>query len=336
MAELTIRSTYRAKVTRLSNSIKEYLNSDQAQLNSTDADFEKIEEELQSFIDRISNAFSCLKNIDKAIIEKNLIHEDNLQDEYDKMADYEDTAIDTISRLKVRIGQVRQRLDRSETDAVIPNETENNDKDTLTHKQEHSKAFVKLERIKLKQFSGELKDWLPFWQQFQIAVHENKCLTDVEKFTYLQNSLEGRAAKTIEGFTPSSECYESAVQLLQEEYGNTGKIIDATIQQLMNITQVHDRYDIKGLRHLYNTVQSHTRSLSVLQVPCNNYSVMLKNVLLKALPHELRIEYHRYAVESEKKNSIMWKQWKQNRMQIALFQFPVLLQLSMIYMCRIF
>lgn len=44
---------------------------------------------------------------------------------------------------------------------------------------------VKLPRLKLKAFAGDLTEWTPFWQSFKAAVHSNTSLTPVEKFNYL-------------------------------------------------------------------------------------------------------------------------------------------------------
>ncbi|XP_055923477.1 uncharacterized protein LOC129953942 [Eupeodes corollae] len=127
----------------------------------------------------------------------------------------------------------------------------------------------------------------------------------LEKFNYLESVITGDAKKSISGFTPSEKCYEAAVGLLQERYGSTEKLIDNHIQQLVSLSTVRDRNDTSGLRNLYGTVVSCTRSLTALQVPTSNYYVMLRSILLRCLPTALRIEYHRQeesAVKEEESN----------------------------------
>ena len=50
---------------------------------------------------------------------------------------------------------------------------------------------MKLPRLKLKAFTGDLMQWTPFWESFEAAVHTNTHLTPVETFNYL-NSSRGR------------------------------------------------------------------------------------------------------------------------------------------------
>ncbi|XP_055836448.1 uncharacterized protein LOC129905093 [Episyrphus balteatus] len=84
------------------------------------------------------------------------------------------------------------------------------------------------------------------------------------------NVLTGDAKKSISGFTPSEMCYEAAIGLLQERYGSPEKLIDNHIQQLVILSSVRDRNDTSGLRNME-----------------------LLSILLRCLPTELRIEYHR-------------------------------------------
>ena len=49
---------------------------------------------------------------------------------------------------------------------------------------------VKLPKLKLRLFGGELTQWTSFWESFEAAVHNNPDLTPVEKFNYLASVLE--------------------------------------------------------------------------------------------------------------------------------------------------
>ena len=50
---------------------------------------------------------------------------------------------------------------------------------------------VRLPKITLPRFKGDVTKFQHFWQSFRCAVHENQCLSDVHKSNYLVNSLEG-------------------------------------------------------------------------------------------------------------------------------------------------
>ncbi|XP_036340031.1 uncharacterized protein LOC118749343 [Rhagoletis pomonella] len=154
---------------------------------------------------------------------------------------------------------------------------------------------IKLKAFELKKFDGKLENWLPFWDQFKLAVHENRKLSTAAKFNFLSESLIGKAATTTAGFTSSDQCYNDAIALLQEEYGNSEKLVENFLQKLMNLKLVQSSSDVHGLRQLYNQVSAIMRSLTALQIPSSNYEVMVKSVLLKCLSAAMRIQFHRSA-----------------------------------------
>ena len=41
--------------------------------------------------------------------------------------------------------------------------------------------------------------WTTFWDTFKSAVHENTDISKIDKFHYLNSSLEGTASKAIQG-----------------------------------------------------------------------------------------------------------------------------------------
>ena len=49
---------------------------------------------------------------------------------------------------------------------------------------------VKLPKVELKPFDGQLTDWATFWDMFQSSVHNNAELRDIDRFNYLHLLLE--------------------------------------------------------------------------------------------------------------------------------------------------
>ena len=52
---------------------------------------------------------------------------------------------------------------------------------------------VRLPKINMKSFNGDLTTWTPFWDSYASSVHDNPTLSDVDKFNYLNSLLEGSA-----------------------------------------------------------------------------------------------------------------------------------------------
>lgn len=67
---------------------------------------------------------------------------------------------------------------------------------------------VRLPKIDVPTFDGNLINWRTFWEQFCVAIHDRSRLSDTEKLVYLRHSLkDGLAMKTIEGLSQSGDQY---------------------------------------------------------------------------------------------------------------------------------
>ena len=71
---------------------------------------------------------------------------------------------------------------------------------------------VKLPKLDVPTFDGNILNWRSFWEQFCVSVHDRSNLSDPEKLVYLQHSLKNGSAKNIiEGLSHSGEHYAEAV-----------------------------------------------------------------------------------------------------------------------------
>ena len=75
---------------------------------------------------------------------------------------------------------------------------------------------VKLPKLSLPRFGGNLLKWPAFWDSFESAVHKNCDLSDVDKFNYLKSLLEHTAYEAIAGLALSSANYTEALDLLKK------------------------------------------------------------------------------------------------------------------------
>ncbi|XP_040064897.1 uncharacterized protein LOC120838860 [Ixodes scapularis] len=158
---------------------------------------------------------------------------------------------------------------------------------------------VRLPKLELIKFNGHLKNWLPFWNQFDAAIHQNPDLTSCDKFNYLKAALTGDGAAAIDGLQPTAECYADAIELLQRRFGNQEALIQDHMESLMDIQRVPPQRNVRILRRLYDSLQARIRGLKALGVSEESYCSMLYPVLLRALPREMTIEYHRKTLQGE-------------------------------------
>ena len=68
---------------------------------------------------------------------------------------------------------------------------------------------------------------------------------------------------------------------------------------LLNADPVTSQHNLKGLRHLYDIVEAHVRSLKSLGVSSDSYGSLLSSVLLSKLPQELRLIISRMTSEDD-------------------------------------
>ncbi|GFS77843.1 uncharacterized protein TNCV_3031701 [Trichonephila clavipes] len=82
---------------------------------------------------------------------------------------------------------------------------------------ETEKRSFKLPKIELKEFSGEAKDYLAFWSQFQ-KIHNDKSIAEEDKMQYLLQSMEpkSKAERLVLSFPATAENYPKAIDQLKE------------------------------------------------------------------------------------------------------------------------
>ena len=158
---------------------------------------------------------------------------------------------------------------------------------------------IKLPKLSLKKFNGELTKWTTFWDTFESAVHNNPVLSNVDKFNYLTSLLESTASEAIAGLTLTSANYDEAVATLKRRFGNKQSIINRHMDILLRLESVTSIHNLKGLRQLFDAVESNVRGLRALGVAASSYGGLLSRILISRLPSELRLILSRELREDE-------------------------------------
>ncbi len=148
---------------------------------------------------------------------------------------------------------------------------------------------IKLPKLTLRAFNGDITTWTTFWDCFESAVHLNSELSEIDKFNYLKSLLERTAREAISGLTLTSANYHEAVSILKRRFGNRQQIIAKHMDVLLNIERVVSQYNLKGLRRMYDEIESHVRNLRSLGIIPESYGSLLISVILNKLPQELRL-----------------------------------------------
>ena len=148
---------------------------------------------------------------------------------------------------------------------------------------------VRLPRMTIAKFSGDVLKWQTFCESFTTATHNKPNISNVKKFNYLVGYLEGQAKRTVERFNIINENYQKALDLLCERFGNTQVIITTPMNELLKIKYVKLDKDVAGLRQLYDTLEVHVRSLLSLNVNSKSYGTLLSPIIMERLRHSVKL-----------------------------------------------
>ena len=101
--------------------------------------------------------------------------------------------------------------------------------------------------------------------------------------------MEGEVFRTIQGIKLTNKNYPEALEVLRRRYGNKQRIISAHMNELLNIKKVERDRDLRGLRRLYDDIESHVRSLRSLDVDDDNYGSLLTPIIMERPPHQFKL-----------------------------------------------
>ena len=232
----------------------------------------------------LNEKLTLLKSFDDKIIL--LVEDGNIEDELSSADDIRQVIqksivhVDLIlEKLKKRwskdIGSSSLSLEGSQSQATPP-PTSNN--------------TVRLPKLELKHFNGNIMERTSFWDSYSSSIHDNPNLSDIDKFNYLHSLLEKSAAEAKSGLKITSANYQEAIYILDKRFGNQQQIVNAHMNALLNLPKVNNVEDLKGLRQLHDKVEGHMRRLKSLEVESGTYGNLLTPILINKLPKELRLE----------------------------------------------
>ena len=228
------------------------------------------------FVTILEEKLIVLKRLDGEILEL-LVDEEAIVAEIEAADEYNQSIHDFLLTMQKVITQLSTRVSKPSTG------TTKEELGVLSNRQ------ARLPKLALPSFDGTLTNWVSFWELYEVAVHSNPELSDVQKFSYLKSLVEGSAKEAIDGLSLSKESYLEAVDILTKRFGNKQKIIDRHMSLLLNTERVSSANNIAALRRLSDNIEANMRALRALGVKPESYGSLLSSVLVQRLPQELRL-----------------------------------------------
>ena len=149
---------------------------------------------------------------------------------------------------------------------------------------------VKLPKLQLPTFTGNLYEWLSFHDLFIASVHSNNKLSGAQKLQYLKTSLKGEPAQLLQAMQITDRNYKEAWDILCARYHNKREIVSAILKRLITQPSLQQE-SATGLRKLIDTTMECTRSLQVLEQPIQHWDAILVYHIADKVDSETRRQW---------------------------------------------
>ena len=165
--------------------------------------------------------------------------------------------------------------------------------DPPEHHSEAKKLGIKLPEFHIKKFDGDKLTWLAFKNVYIAVIHTREDISDVVKFTYLLDSVSGKAYDVIGTINLTSEGYNAAWNNLMKVYDKPKLISQANIIGLFNLPKCREG-SATELRQLLNSLTSHLASLNALDIKTDKLAeLIIINIIINCLNNYLETEWNK-------------------------------------------
>lgn len=134
---------------------------------------------------------------------------------------------------------------------------------------------LKLDKMQLPTFDGDLTQWIAFRDQYIDLVHENPKLTTITKFCQLRSHLSGLALDAINGFSLTTTDYEAAWFVLRKRYDKKDRIIDEYLRKFEDLPRLTHPTAV-NLINMVNRTNQLIRVMPLLGVDIKAWDTWIK------------------------------------------------------------
>lgn len=146
-------------------------------------------------------------------------------------------------------------------------------------------SLAKLPAIELPKFSGQVLEWLPFYDLFMSLV-DKRDISDAEKHYYLRSSLVGEPLTMVRQLPVDDSNYSVALKLLQDRYHNSRCLLDTYISSIVKLPVVSNQSSLRSV--LYDPLSEAVQALEKLKQPVREWSYLLLYLVFQKLPTRIR------------------------------------------------
>lgn len=151
---------------------------------------------------------------------------------------------------------------------------------------------VRLPKLNLPVFDGDLKSWIAFRDMFNGAIHEEAALTNAEKFQYLIVLLSGVPLRMINSLSLTNDNYPIAYDMLINRYNNKRALATEHWHAIQSVPAASTD-SVASLQLQVDTFTRNIAALKTLDYPTNNWDFILFNLMLDKLDIETKKSFEK-------------------------------------------
>jgi len=178
-----------------------------------------------------------------------------------------------MGRLQARLNRVLRSRERSGR-RPLPNTSQDE-----SRSKQGPNPQMKLPKLDLPTFNGDLLSWQEYWDIFSSSIHQQAGISDVVKFSYLKSSLRGAAASAISGISVTNDNYAIVIALLKEKFGRKEAIVEALYSQLQILPIAQNRFS--EVKSTYDAIEKILRQLESQNEDIDRQRIIVQQILLK-------------------------------------------------------
>lgn len=148
---------------------------------------------------------------------------------------------------------------------------------------------VKLPKISLPVFSGDIKKWPEFFDTFNELIHKSESLSDTERFHYLVSSLCGDALSVVKAFPLTHEHYHDAYDALVSRYQNKRELAFTCWRDILNVDFKYN--EAHAFRRSLDLFEENLSILKTINIPVHQWDFVLVYHILSKLDTNLRRDF---------------------------------------------
>lgn len=145
-----------------------------------------------------------------------------------------------------------------------------------------SEPEVRLPKMDLPHFNGEIHNWPNFKDLFEAVVHNNEKIPAIQKLMYLKSSLSGEASVTIESIPVTGSNYTVAWQALLDRFDNIQVQVNYHLKIICADTNIKKKSAL-DLRKLLSDINQNVRALKALGQPTEYWDTILIHLICRRL-----------------------------------------------------